>query len=170
MLPHHSCYKSHRMAPKNDTMHVRLLELFKLVWEKNTTLSADAPYPHWVISLTRGSVGKQCQSSEYQPQKQASHTDFVSGTHQKIQILSPQGIRYFSAVQYRWIQELWELWKGPPPNLSPNYICQPQESMYFHWRRFPTSYYSTEKRCEELRTGYLKPYLQSRGPNRSLLQ
>lgn len=47
--------------------------------EKHYTLSADAPYPHWVLSHTRGTVGKQCQSSESQPQKQASHTDCCVG-------------------------------------------------------------------------------------------
>ena len=60
MLLHDSCYKSHRMAPKNDTMHVRLFRVVQPgLREKHCTLSSDAPYPHWVFSLTRGLVGKQ---------------------------------------------------------------------------------------------------------------
>ena len=130
MLLHDSCYKSHRMAPKNDTMHVRSLELFNLVWErKHCTLSSDAPSPHWIFSLTRGSVGKQASHWNLSLRNKRLIQIVVSGTQHKIQSLWPQGIWYSSAVQYRWIQELWELWKGPPPNLSPNYTCQPQESV-----------------------------------------
>ena len=72
--------------------------------------------------------------SESQFQKQTPLTDCYVG-HSTESFTTMRD----TTRRYRQKQELWELSKDPYPTSLLFQKCQPQETVCFHWRRFPTT-------------------------------